>query len=103
MTHTVKLAERAARRMLQNESCRVIIDKASSTFVFVTEPGIFEHDGELSVSIPEERIIVPITDITKIELPVSRFTPDKMCFMEIAWSDSPASGTQSPEATDERQ
>lgn len=85
MKYKVKLAERAARLKLNNEDCRVIIASAHSTFVFETSAGIIQHEGEDSVRIPKEHIIVPIKDITKIEMPVSRFTPDKMCWMEIEW------------------
>jgi len=81
----VKLAPRGARLHLQNEECCIIIDKASPTFVFTTKPGIFEHDGVDSVYIPKERIIIPLTDITRIEIPSTRFTPDIKTFIEIAW------------------
>ena len=83
--HEVVLAARAARLHLNNESCRVLIYAASKTYIFTTAPGIFEHEGVPSVSIPNERIIVPITDITKIEIPVSRFTPDVKSFMTVDW------------------
>lgn len=103
-TVTVKLAERGARLRLQNEVCRIIIDKASPTFIFVTKPGIFEHEGVDSVYVPNEKIIVPLTDITRIEVETTRFTPDIKTFMEVAWdNDSPVDGTQSPEGDkDER-
>ena len=83
--HKVKLAPRSARLHLQNEECRIIIKKAHPTNIFITAPGIFEYEGVDSVSVPSEHIIVPITDITEIEIPSTRFTPDIKCFMEIAW------------------
>ena len=84
-TVTVKLAARGARLHLQNEECRIIINKSSPTFVFTTKPGIFQHEGVDSVYIPNEKIIVPLTDISRIEVPTTRFTPDIKTFMEIAW------------------
>lgn len=102
--HQVKLAPRAALRMLNSESCKIIISKASSTFVFVTQPGLFVHEGEESVRVPREGIVVPVTDISKIETSITRFTPEVKVFMEIDWSSySPASGTQNEEGEpDER-
>lgn len=84
-THEVKLAARNARLKLDNDVCKVIIKKASETTVFITKPGIFKYEDVDSIRIPNERIVVPITDITKIEMSVSIFTPDKKCWMEVDW------------------
>ena len=83
--HEVVLSARGARLHLNNESCRIIINKYNPRDILVTAPGIFEHEGVPSVSIPEQHIIVPITDITKIEISVSRFTPDVKSFMTVDW------------------
>lgn len=80
-TYEVKLSKRSARLALNNRACKIYIEKACSEFI--TEPGIFKHDGEDSVRVSKEQIIVPLSDITSIEMPVSRFTPDKMCWMKI--------------------
>ena len=82
----VKLAARGARLHLQNEDCRIIIEKASPSFVFTTRAGIFKNeDGVECVFVPDERINVPLTDISKIEIPSTRFTPDIKTFIRIAW------------------
>ena len=88
-TYTVKLSKRAALRKLEEESCNIYVEKARS--YFITERGVTNN----TIHIPKEQITIPVTDITKIEMPISRFTPDKMCWMEIDWdNNSPASGTQ---------
>ena len=83
--HEIKLASRNARLKLNNNICRVIVEKPNKTVAFVTKPRTFQHDGVDSVRVVNEHIIVPITDITKIEMPVSRFTPDKKTWMEVDW------------------
>ena len=85
--HEVKLAARGARLRLNNETCRIKIEKAGLTNIFETAAGIFQHEGEDCVRVPNEQIIVPLKDITELEMPISRFTPDKMCWMKIAWED----------------
>lgn len=85
MTCNIMLSARVARYRLNNESCKVIINKAHATDTFITKPGIFEHEGKQCVRVPKEKIIVPITDISKIEIEVSKFTPDKKTFMEVKW------------------
>ena len=79
----VKLAARGARLHLNNEVCNIHVDKAHSDFT--TAPGIVMHDDQECVYVPKEQIFVPLQDITKLEMPVSRFTPDVMCWMTIAW------------------
>ena len=80
----VKLAARGARLHLNNEVCKIYVEKASS--FFTTKEGIIQHkDYGECVFVPEERIFVPLKDITKIEVPTTRFTPDIMCWMTIAW------------------
>ena len=63
MTTEIKLSRRLAERLLNNYSCRVIIEEASPSFVWVTEPGI--NNGK--VHIPNEQITVSLEEITKIE------------------------------------
>lgn len=84
--HKVKLAGRMARVHLHNEECRIIIEKAGKT-PFVTEPGIFKHDNQECVRVPKEQIIVPLTDITSLEIPTTRFNPEVKVFMDISWED----------------
>lgn len=85
-THEVVLSERAARRMLNNEPCRVIIELAHPREIFVTEPPLIEKDGITWIHIPQQSITVPVEDITKIEVG-NRFNPDIHTMMKIAWSD----------------
>ena len=79
----VKLAARGARLHLNNEVCNIYVEKAHS--FFTTAEGIVMHDDEECVYVPKEQIFVPLTDITKLEMPISRFTPDIKAFMTIAW------------------
>ena len=85
-TIEVKLAKRGARLRLNNDECKVIIEKCHPREVFVTAPGIFIHEGVESVSIPSEHIIVPITDITRIEVG-NRFNPNIHSMMKVDWDD----------------
>lgn len=82
-----KLAKRAALLKLNNDDCKIIINKASEKSIFTTKAGIFDYEGELCVSIPDEHIIIPVTDITKIEMPATRFRPDAKFMMEVEWND----------------
>ena len=84
--HTVKLAARGARLHLNNDECKVIIDKYNPKDILVTAPGIFIHDNQECVKIPALSIIVPVTDITKLEVG-NHFNPNIHTMMEIAWED----------------
>lgn len=75
---TIKLARRLAERLLENESCRIIIEKCHPTEIFTTERGITNNH----VHVPKEHFNVPLEDISKIEY-TNRF--GCTAFMEIAW------------------
>lgn len=81
-TVKVKLAPRGARLHLNNEACKVKLNIAVG--IFVTEPGIINNDYVKIKDFPE---LVNIRNISHIEIPVSRFTPDVKSFMEIAWDE----------------
>lgn len=76
---TIKLARRLAERLLENEDCRIIIEQCHPTEIFTTRAGINENN---EVLVPSEHILVPITDITRIEY-TNRFGCTSM--MEIDW------------------
>ena len=80
--YEVTLAKRAAKRHLQNEECKIFVEQAHSSFI--TAPGIFMHDDKESVFVPIEQIIVPLTDITRMEI-TDRF--DNKCMMLVDWDD----------------
>lgn len=75
---TIKMASRLAAQLLENNECRVVINKCHPTEIFVTEPGI--KNG--CVHIPKEHFNVPVEDITKIEY-TNRF--GNTSFMEVNW------------------
>ena len=82
---TVKLAKRGALLHLNNEPCRVKVKGV----IYETEEGLIESQGEQYVISMSSTgpITIPVKDITHIEIPVSRFTPDILTFMEIEWNE----------------
>lgn len=81
--HEVVLSKRGARLMLNNEYCRVIIEKYHPQEVLISIPPILEND---MIRIQEHNMIVPLTDITKIEVG-NRFNPNIKSMMTVDWED----------------
>jgi hypothetical protein len=82
MTTEIKLAVRTLRLRLNNERCRVKL--TIGTDIYETDECLIDDDY---VRIEEFPDLVNIRNISEIEMPVSRFTPDKMCWMKVAWED----------------
>ena len=86
-TYQVKLAKRSALLRLNTEVCRVKLKGWGSTFTtggkIITLTGI---DSVQMVAIRELKDeLWNVKQITHIEVPVSRFTPDIKSFMEVDW------------------
>lgn len=86
----VKLAQRGALLHLNNEICKVKLKGYERTFTtggkLVALVGKDNEQIKL-VEIKELDELWNVKQITHIELPVSRFTPNKKTFMEVAWND----------------
>ena len=86
-TYDVKLARRGALLELNNRVCKVKLKGWGRTFTtggkIITLTGI---DSVQMVAIRElQDELYNVTQITHIEMPASRFTPNKLVFMEVAW------------------
>ena len=79
--YTVKLAKRAALLRLNNEATMIRLNNGKE---LLTEPGLI--NGEY-VRAGQYHELVNLNEITYVQMPLSRFTPDQMCFMEVDWNE----------------
>lgn len=88
-TFEVKLARRGALLELNNRLCKVKLKGYGGVFTTGGKLTTLEDkDGKECIKMVEIREfgeLYNVEQITHIEMPVSRFTPDKLTFMEVAW------------------
>ena len=87
-TQVVKLARRGALLRLNNNVCKVKIKGYGGTFT--TGGSLISLEDKDGNKLPFVKIVEldelwRVEEITHIEMPVSRFMPDKLTFMEVNW------------------